>query len=48
MGTILAPIMQKFCKYYANIIHVFKHFQIYIVDLSMISFYSGMEAKRNY
>ena len=29
-------------------INLFKHFQIFIVDLLMISIYSGMEAKHNY
>ena len=50
MGTVWAPN-------YANIlwenlkdisyIHVFKHFQIFIVDLLMISFYSGMDVRHN-
>ena len=50
MGTVWAPN-------YANIlwenlkdisyIHVFKHFQTFIVDLLMISFYSGMDVRHN-
>ena len=52
MGTICTPnyangkIMGKFERNYS--IHILKHFQIFIVDLSMISFYSVMKAKHNY
>ena len=50
MGIVWAPNYENIL--WENLkeisyIHVFKRFQIFIVDLLMISFYSGMEVRHN-
>ena len=51
IGTKCAPnyaniFMRKFEL--TLYIHIFKHFQIFIVDLSIIYFYYGMKTKHDY